>query len=385
VTAAPAQLTLRELNRATLARQGMLERRSGGIAAAVKAFGAIQSQHPDWPPVALWTRLADFDVGTLERAFARRSIVRAGLMRMTQHVVAASDFWPMWALTQSFRLDQWRLIFKRDPSDKRLVRRLAPACAAAVAALDERPLRRDELTKVLAAHAPADLRDLPYRGLSRYFMAVQPLVQVPERGEVYGRGRYLTAEAWIGPPANGATDLATARAMLVRRHLAAFGPASLGDTISWVGRRGGIGAWRAAIDGMRDDLVELRSDDGRTLWDLAAAPRPDADTPAAPRFLARWDSLLLAHEPKRRTRILPAHHQARVFTKNADVLPTFLVDGMVAGTWSMTTAGAEARLVARPFEAIASAARAGLEAEAGRLARFMAPQAARHEVEIGVA
>jgi hypothetical protein len=381
--AAPAQVTLRELNRATLARQGLLERRTLGVAAAVKAFGAIQSQHPDWPPVALWTRLAGFDTGALDRAFVRRSIVRAGLMRVTQHVVAAQDFWSMWALTQAFRLTQWRLMYKLDPSDKRLVRRLAPACAAAVAALDERALRRDELTKVLEAHAPPDLRNLPFRGLSRYFMAVQPLVQVPERGEIYGRGRYVTAEAWIGKPPMEAADAEGGRAKLVRRHLAAFGPASVADTISWVGHGGGVTAWRAAFDGMRDDLVELRSDDGRTLWDLAAAPRPDGDSDAAPRFLARWDSVLLAHESKRRTRILPTRHHARVFTKNADVLPTFLVDGMVAGTWSVTTAGADARLVATPFEATGATARADLEAEAGRLVRFMAPEAAHHEVEIG--
>jgi hypothetical protein len=214
---------------------------------------------------------------------------------------------------------------------------------------------------------------------------VQPLVQVPQRGEVYGRGRYVTAEAWLGRPASDASDLDLARAMLVRRHLAAFGPASLADSMAWIGRRGGIGPWRAAVDAMRADLVELRSDDGRTLWDLDAAPRPAADVTSMPRFLARWDSALLAHEPKRRTRILPARHQARVFTNNADVLPTFLVDGMVAGTWSVATVGHAARLVARPFQAIAPAARAALETEADHLVRFMAPGAPQHEVEIGAA
>jgi hypothetical protein len=373
------------LNRATLARQGLLKRRSLGISAAVEAFGAMQSQHPDWPPVALWTRLTDFSATALGRAFARRTIVRAGMPRITLHVLSVSDFWPMWTIAQPMRLEQWRLMCKRDPADARLVRRLAPACAAAVAALEEGPLRREEFTRILEDHAPADLRDLPYRGLSRYFMAVQPLVQVPERGEVYGRGRYATAETWIGPPSKDATDPARSRARLLRRHLAAFGPASLADSLHWIGRRGGIGPWRAAIDDLRDDLVELRTDDGQTLWDLATAPRPAADVPAPPRFLARWDSILLAHEPKRRGRILPAIHQKRVFTNNADVLPTFLVDGVVAGTWAIETVGTATRLVARPFDALTSAARSGLEAEADRLVRFMKPDAGRHDVEIGTA
>jgi hypothetical protein len=345
----------------------------------------MQSQHPEWPPIALWTRLNHFSIEALERAFARREVVRAGLMRLTLHLVAADDFWPMWELTQPIRLDQWRLMCKRDPTDKRLVRRLAPACAAAVAALSERPLRRDEFTKVLEAHAPADLRDLPHRGLSRYFMAVQPLVQVPEPGEIYGRGRYATAESWIGDPPSTTVEPDGARDRLVRRHLGAFGPASLADSVAWIGRRGGIGPWRAAIEGMRHDLVELRSEDGQTLWDLATGARPNAETPAPPRFLARWDSILLAHEPKRRTRILPVKYQARVFTRNADVLPTFLVDGMVAGTWTLATTDAAARLVARPFEALTSDVRAGLVTEAEALVRFMAPGAGRHDVEIGAA
>jgi hypothetical protein len=382
MAASPDLITLRGLNRATLARQGLLERRRLGISDAVKAFGAIQSQHPDWPPVALWTRLNRFERTDLERAFSEKSVVRAGLLRMTLHVMAATDFWPAWTLTQSMRLEQWRLMCKRDPTDPRLVRRLALACEAAVAALNERPLRRDEFTKVLERHAPADLRDLPHRGLSRYFMAVQPLVQVPERGEIYGRGRYATAESWLGASSAPESDPDRARALLIRRHLSAFGPASLADALAWIGRRGGIRPWRATIDAMRDELVELRADDGQTLWDLHTAPRPDDDTPAPPRFLARWDSVLLAHEPKRRTRILPTAVQSTVFTKNADVLPTFLVDGTVAGTWSLTMGDGTPSLVARPFAPLSGAARGELEREAAALIGLMAPDARKRDVKI---
>jgi hypothetical protein len=296
--------------------------------------------------------------------------------------MAADDFWPAWTLTQPMRLAQWRLMTKLDPDDPKVVRRLAPACEAAVAALDERPLRRDEFTKILERHAPADLRDLPYRGLSRYFMATQPIVQVPEPGEVYGRGRYATAERWIGAHSRAGTDVERARAWFLRRHLAGFGPARLADAIAWVGRFGGIGQWRAALEGMRDELVELRGDDGQVLWDLRTAPRPAADTPTSPRFLARWDSILLAHEPKHRGRILPSAYQSTVYTKNADVLPTFLVDGMVAGTWSLVTGREGATLAVRPLAKVPRQARLELEVEADRLVRFMAPESARHEVEI---
>jgi hypothetical protein len=377
---APAPISLPELNRATLARQLLLKRRRLGIAAAVQALGAVQSQHPDWPPVALASRVAGFDPDALRRASARRSVVRAGLHRMTLHLITATDFWPLWHLLQPMRLDQWRLMTKLDPADRRIARRLTPAVNAAVDALRDGPLRREEFTRVLETHTPADLRELPHRGLSRYFMAVQPLVQVPERGEIYGRGRYVTAEEWIGPSPAGADDLDAARVLVVRRHLAAFGPASLADILAWIGRRGSIGSWRTAIEMMRDDLVELRTDDGRTVLDLRTAPRPDAETPAPPRFLARWDSVLLAHEPKHRTRILPAAAHARVFTNNADVLPTFLIDGMVAGTWTAALNDGVARMTVQPFSRLDRRTQEGLEAEARAMLRVIAGAGATTEV-----
>jgi len=107
---------------------------------------------------------------------------------------------------------------------------------------------------------------------------------------------------------------------------------------------------------------------GRTLVDLPKAPRPDPDTPAPPRLLARWDSLLLAYETKQRARVLPASHQATVITKNADVLPTFLVDGMVAGTWLPRQASnGSPQLELRPFGRLAAKDRDALEAEGVRL------------------
>jgi hypothetical protein len=324
--------------------------------------------------------VADLRSDALERAFERRSIVRASLMRITLHVVTARDFWPIWTVMQPLRLDQWRLMCKMDPRDPRLVRRLRPAVEAARTAIEERPLRREDFTRVLTAAAPAELRDLPWRGLSRYFMAVQPLIQVPERGETYGRGRYTTAEAWLGAPSPEQADPDAAQRLLIRRHLAAFGPASIGDVTAWVGRRGSLAPWRAAIEALGDELVELRDPDGQLLLDLAAAPRPPADVPAPPRLLARWDSLLLAHESKRRGRVLPAAHHARVNLKNADVLPTFLVDGVVAGTWQLTIGRDEATITIEPFGRLRKAEAAALEAEATKLLEFVARDRRRRQV-----
>ena len=292
------------------------------------------------------------------------------------------DFWPMWAITQPFRLSQWRSMNRRDPLDPALLRDLDRAYRAAVEALQAEPLRREQFTEVLRHHTPRELHDLPQRGLSRHFMAIQPLVQVPEPGERYGRARYTTAEAWLGP-AREAVDLDVARTTLLRRHLTAFGPATVEDALTWIGRgRGAATPWRTALEGMRDELVELQGPDGERLVDLASAPRPGEDAPAPARLLARWDSILLAHRIPNRARVLPAAHHAAVNMKNADVLPTFLVDGFVAGTWEPPSPTHQtAVLTLRPFGRLARAWRDELEAEADAAARFLAPHAA--DVAIG--
>lgn len=53
-------LTLRELNRATLARQLLLDREALPVSEAVECLVGLQAQLPNPPYVGLWTRLRDF-------------------------------------------------------------------------------------------------------------------------------------------------------------------------------------------------------------------------------------------------------------------------------------------------------------------------------------
>jgi hypothetical protein len=178
----------------------------------------------------------------------------------------------------------------------------------------------------------------------------------------------VPAESWLGPPRDAEADPDRAARHVTRRYLGAFGPASVEDLVAYVGRGRNVGRWRAVVTARADELVELADEDGRTLVDLPDAPRPSEDTPVPLRLLARWDSLLLAWETKHRSRVLPAKHQSTVITKNADVLPTFLVDGMVAGTWLPRQDGnGERRLELRPFGRLRAADRDALEAEGERL------------------
>jgi hypothetical protein len=178
----------------------------------------------------------------------------------------------------------------------------------------------------------------------------------------------LTAEQWLGPPTGDQTDPDRAAVHLAEGYLAAFGPANADDLAAYVGRGRNIGRYRSALEALADRLVHFVDEDGRPLVDLADAPRPEPNTPAPARLLARWDSLLLAYGTRDRTRVLPPEHQATVITKNADVLPSFLLDGMVAGTWlPRRRRDGSADVELRPFRRLAATDRAALEAEADRL------------------
>ncbi len=385
----------RDLNRATLARQGLLEPvRARGAGSAVERIGSLQAQHPEWPPFALAARAADARTADLSDALRRRTVVRSSLMRITIHVVAAADLWPMFTVMQPLRADQWRLLTKADPVTSSFGRRMMAAHATAVAALRERPRSSLELDRLMAAEVGLDATAVSrpawrqpearvvVRAAWRHFAAFVPLVHVPHDGEGYGRSRYALAEDWLGEPMPELTP-AEARAHVARRYFAAFGPATADDLAAYVGRgKGGIAPWRAAMDAIGDELTTVRDEAGRTLHDLEAAPRPGGEVPAPPRLLARWDSLLLSHATKARQRVIADEHRSAVFSRNADVLPTFLLDGFVAGTWDLERADGTASITLRPFVPVPRGVREELVTEAERVLALVEPDA-RRTVRLG--
>lgn len=366
-------LALRELNRATLARQMLLERAKLPVTTAVERLASLQAQHPDWPRIGLWSRLANHGPDDLAAAITHRKVVRASLMRITLHIVSAADYWPLSTVTLTARQNQFRLIFKEQPTDPGVMKRLRPAHEAAMAALADGPRSMADLRTVMSEAAPKDAaRAHDY--LWRHFAATVPLVDVPppDGPARYGRSWYATADEWLGPPAADATDRRKSMTLLVERYLAAFGPASRDDIVSWTGRLT-VAELKPALAALDDRLVGFRDENARELIDLADAPRPAADTPAAARFLTRWDSVLLGHQPKFRQRVLPAEYHAVVNRPNGDVLPTFLLDGFVAGTWNHRPAKGRSpgALELTPLRRLTRTDKRALESEAAGLAGFL--------------
>jgi Winged helix DNA-binding domain len=338
-------LSQRELNRALLARQLLLERSRLPIPRALERIGGIQDQYAPNAYIRLWSCLHGFRREDLTRALDRRSAVQATLMRSTIHVVSKRDFWPFAVAIRAPQREWWLRVTKPRPRERDLERQADELRAL----MSEGPRRHEELVEIVG----------------RSWGMVGPwleLVRVPPAGTWEKRRAHLfqTAERWVGPED---IDPDAALDHLVRRYLAAFGPASRADLASWAGMR--PADVTSALE--RLTLRRFRDESGGELLDLPRAPLPDPETPAPVRFLPTWDAVLLVHA--RRTGVLPEVHRSRIFsTKMPQSIGTFLVDGAVAGTWRYEAP----RVRWEAFGRLAASTRREIGDEAERLAVFHA-------------
>jgi hypothetical protein len=369
-----AGLSLRRLNRATLERQGLLERRTGAPAAAIAALAGLQAQHANQPYIALWSRLRDLTIAALQDALERKQVVRATVMRSTLHLVAAEDYAAYDSAVAAQRMANWAASMGRIGLDHHELHAALLAFCDEPRTVAEMEAHLDRLApgKVIARNVPGGVRNAAFRLAS----AGGGLVHVPPSGfyREHGKPRYVAATTWLGPGGRP-RDPADALDTVVRRYLGAYGPASFADVAKWLGQPR-VAPLRASIERLGEGLKTVTTADGRELYDLVDGTVPREDRAAPPRFLSRWDSVLISYED--RDRILPAAHRAAVIKKNGDFLPTFLVDGVVAGLWSVTLAKGVATLRLEPFGRIGAEDRRALETEAEALVRFVEPDARDH-------
>ena len=374
MTSAP--LSLRQLNRTTLARQGLLERFDGAPATAIARLAGLQAQHANQPYIALWSRLDGLTVDALQDALERRTVVRATVMRTTLHLIAATDYAAFDSAVAASRIANWAPTLQRAGIAFSALHGALLEFCQEPRTIAEMETHLDEVAPgaVIARNVPDGVRHAGFRVAS----SGGGLVHVPPSGfwGEHGKNRYVDARVWLGErgaPMAHEDALETS----IRRYLGAYGPASFEDVGKWLGQAR-VGPLRAAIERLGDALVRYDGDDGRVLLDLAGSDLADADVAAPPRFLSRWDSVLISYEG--RERILPQEHRPAVCKKNGDFLPTFLIDGFVAGLWSVESRKGTATLRLEPFAKVGAGDRAALEAEGEALVRFVARDATAHEV-----
>jgi hypothetical protein len=345
------KLTRRALNRATLARQMLLQRERATPLDAIARLAGMQAQVPKPPFVGLWTRLESFDAADLRALIAKRKVVRATLMRGTIHLVTTQDFLG-WRMPIQPVLDSGRMAIVGEQD----VAKLTPIGRTF---FDEEPRTFDALRKHLAERFP----DGNERLMAYTVRMHLPLVLVPDDSDWgwAGNAAFAVAETYLGKKVAKSADARE----LALRYLAAFGPATAADFQTW----SGLSTAKTVFEELRPQLLTFEGEKKKTeLFDLPDAPRPGEDAPAPVRFLPEFDNLLLAHAD--RTRVLPEEHRPRVVTKNLRILGTFLVDGFVAGTWSAPKKKGQ-KLELEPFVKLDRAAKKALDEEASALAAFL--------------
>jgi Winged helix DNA-binding domain len=358
-------LSLRQINRATLARQLLLSRAALPIPAAIEQVGHLQAQVQNPPYIGLWTRLADFQRSDLTRLMEARRVVRTAWLRSTLHLVTAEDYVRLRATLQP-ALSRALSAFFGQKAKGVDVERLVTAARAQFA---EKPRTTGDLKPALLAVEPTRDPD----ALAYVVRTHLPLVQVPPAG-TWGSGAsaYTLAEAWLGQPIAPEADLRS----LVQRYLAAFGPASIQDVQAW----SGLTKLREPIEALRPALRTFKTEAGDEMFDLPDAPLPDADVPAPVRFMPEYDNVVLSHAD--RTRLIRDVDRGGIFLSAARVRATLLVDGFVRGVWKIEEARGNATLKIELFQPLAAAERDEVLQEGARLLRWVEDQATAFDIQI---
>jgi hypothetical protein len=362
------RLTRHELNRATLARQLLLERSTLAIPAAIEQLVGLQAQTPHTAYTGLWSRLADFRPEALSELLVGRQVVRIALMRGTIHLVTARDAWGLRPLVQPV-MDR----VQKGQFGKRLVG-VDPDAVVAMgrAFVDTEP----RTFKALGDHLLTRWPDRDRFALEQQVRTGVPLIQVPPRGlwKRSGPIAHTSIEAWLGAPPADRLTLDT----MVLRYLGAFGPASVMDAQAWCG----LTRLGETFERLRPGLATFRDETGRELFDLPEAPRPRADTPAPPRFLYDFDNVLLSHTDRSRMASAEVAEAVRPLTQ--EPVSTFTIDGFVAGTWRIAhdRPSRTAILTIRPVQPLSAADAAALTDEGALLLAFAAGETNRHDVRI---
>ncbi|MEA2170166.1 MAG: hypothetical protein QOF76_3466 [Solirubrobacteraceae bacterium] len=261
-------------------------------------------------PVSLAARIADFDPQDLYTALDDDRLRWGTGLRGTLHLVSSEEHrfyasvapadWARATKQNTAGMDDLRAAVLEYAAEPRTGAELEAFCEDHCDGLEPDEVEAQRKVKWRPVHRWAQLRRVPAGGT---FDSKAPKLHV--------------AAPAIPKPRDPLATVAAA-------HLRAFGPATAADLAQWVGCS--TEAARTAL-GSHEEIA-------RGLYDLEDAPRPD-DVDAPPRFLGAFDSILLAYAPKARARILPPKLADKVYNrKNLQYLPTFTLDGMIAGTWS---------------------------------------------------
>ncbi|CAN7581248.1 winged helix DNA-binding domain-containing protein [Devosia sp. LjRoot16] len=358
-------LTDRQLNRATLARQMLLERSDMGITDTIAWLLGMQAQQTHDPYIGLWSRLEGFTHQALTALIVDRTLARATTMRGTLHLHTVDDLIGIRAEMQPFLRSVWLSNFKKrfGGNDEAAVLELARKL------LDAEPMTAGQLGKRLSERFPVG----EPLAMTMLLQSTDTLIQIPPT-RIWGSGHSPVITRignWLPAP----YERPIARETLVRRYLAAYGPASVADMQSW-SRLTKLGE---VFEALRPALVSFTTPDGRELFDLPDAPRPDADTPSPVRFLPLYENAILGYDNRRRF-LVQGDELRGDFVNN--VKPGVLVDGLMSAGWGIDSKKGAAVLTVTPYHQLRKKDVAEIEREGLQFLRFMEEEAETFDVRV---
>ena len=343
-----------------------LDRRAppGSLVEVARALCGVHAQLASSAELALWARIDGLRRDEVREALEeRRTLVKTWAMRGTLHVLPADDLglyvavlaprWDnpggAWLRGQGITQEQFDTVVPAVPR-----------------ALDEQPRTREELAHRIAELAGAEVRE---RLLSGWGALLKPSAH---RGELcFGpmRGRNVTfvrPDRWLGGLDRPSQE--EAERELVRRFLAAYGPATADDLARWLGVRGATP--KRIFAALGDELAPVDAG-GRAASVLAADVEAlsEAGEPRTVRVLPAFDPYVVAFRP--REQLVAPDHEARIFRPQGWISPVVLVDGVAAGIWSHERRGPALEVRIEPFANVAPATRRGVAEEAERLGAFL--------------
>ena len=307
-------LSRQALNRTLLHRQHLLTRSTMAPAVMVEHLVGLQAQDNLPPYLSLAARLDDFDPQALSKALGDKELVRMSSMRSTIHLLTPDDALTLRQFSQPAQDREHKVWVKAEPG---LALDRGPVTQRVRDVLADGPLPAPELGQALAAHFP----DVPPAALVHLARMTQPLAQLPPRGQWKASGGvvYQYVDRWLGHDVVE-PDLES----IVRRYLAAFGPASAADVTAWSGVTG------LASRIKQLDLVHHHDERGRVLYDVPGGEIVD-EAEAPVRLLGAYDNVWLSHAD--RDRVTDPVKRKGWMGTNGGVANTVFVDGWLEGLW----------------------------------------------------
>jgi len=331
------------------------------LLAVTARLGGVHAQLASAAELALGIRSTDAGGAAVRDALWRdRTLVKTWAMRGTLHLLPAAEF-PLWVAALRTRKRQryppaWERNFGVTPAETEAI------TEAVGQVLPGRHLTREELAAEIARNVGeprfAELLGSGWGALLKPAALLGELCFGPSRGQqvTFVSPRDWLPGPWREPPADEAL------AVVLRRFLDGYGPATHDDVARWWGVQPKVGRDWVARHAADLEQVDL---DGRPHWMTpeGAAGLAGAGPPPPVRLLGGFDPYVVAPVGQRRA-LVPQEYHPRVSRTSGWISPVLLVDGRYRGVWEYERTGAGVVATVTPFGALPVRVRRAAERQA---------------------